>query len=178
MRRPKAFSMPVSDSGKFHCLTISSMQWCQHWSAGFHTFRIPLLSYFHSAVLTSYSSGLWLGLPIGWLYSIGVLSFCPLLLKTSLFLLKRRSAEYLLNQSVPTSKAALDASMTMRSTGTLASAIAKRASQMKLITFFLAWFTATMLLPSAGFICSRSYLTIGRVMMDTDASLSTIALTG
>ena len=75
---------------------------------------------------------------MGWLYSMGVLSFCPLFSKMSLFLLKRRSAEYLLNQSMPTNKAALDASMTMRSTGTLASAIAKRAPQTKLITFFLA----------------------------------------
>src|SRR6266511_694179 len=112
---------------------------------------MPLLSYFHSAMLTSYSSGLWLGLPIGWLYSIGVLSFCPLLSKTSLFLLKRRSAEYLLNQSVPTNKAALGVSMTIRSIGTLASAMAKGAPRTKLITFLLAWSTATMLLPSAGF---------------------------
>src|SRR6266511_6306660 len=177
-RRPKAFSMVFSGSGRFHCLTMSSMQWYQHWSAELHTFRIPLSSYSHSAVLTSYSSGLWLGLPIGWLYSIGMLSFCPLLSKTSLFLLKRRSAEYLLNQSVPTNKAALGASMTMRSIGTLVSAMAKRAPQMKLITFFLTWSTATILLPSAGLICSRSCLTIGKVIMDTDALLSTIALTG
>ena len=79
-----------------------------------------------------------IGLPIGWLYLIGVLSFYPLLLKTSLFLLKRRSAKYLLNQLMPTNKAALDASITMRSTGTLASAMAKRASRTKPITFFLA----------------------------------------
>src|SRR6266540_3619704 len=177
IRRPKAFSMAVSDSGRLHCLTMSSMQWCQHWSAGLHTFRMPLASYFHSAVLTSYSSGLWLGLPIGWLYSMGVLNFCPLLSKTSLFLLKRRSAEYLLNQSVPTNKAALGASMTIRSTGTLTSAMAKGASRTKSSTFFLAWSTATMLLPSAGLICNRNCLTIGRVMMDTDAPLSTIALT-
>ena len=109
---------------------------------------------------------------------MGVLSFCPLLLKTSLFLLKRRSAEYLFNQSVPTSKAVLDASITIRSTGTLVSAMAKRALQTKLITFFLAWSTATMLLPSAGLICSHSCLTIGRIMIDIDTSLSIIALTG
>src|SRR6266498_1033433 len=178
IRRPKAFSMAVSGSGRFHCLTMSSMQWYQHWSAELHTFRIPLSSYSHSAVFTSYSSGLWLGLPIGWLYSMGVLSFCPLLSKTSLFLLKRRSAEYLLNQSVPTSKAALGASMTIRSIRTLASAMAKRASRTKLITFLLAWSTATMLLPSARLICSRSCLTIDKIMMDTDAPLSTIVLTG
>ena len=35
-----------------------------------------------------------------------------------------------------------------------------------------------MLLPSAGLICNRSCLTIGKVMMDTDAPLSTMALTG
>src|SRR6266542_175675 len=138
IRRPKAFSMAVSGSGRFHCLTMSSTQWCQHWSAGLHTFRIPLSSYSHSAMLTSYSSGLWLGLPVGWLYSIGVLSFCPLLSKTSLFLLNRRSAEYLLNQSVPTNKAALGASMTMRSIRTLASAMANGAPRTKPITFFLA----------------------------------------
>ena len=69
---------------------------------------------------------------------MGVLSFCPLLLKTNLFLLKRRSAEYFLNQSVPTNKAALDASMIMRSTETLASAMTNRAPQTKPITFFLA----------------------------------------
>src|SRR6266540_2196044 len=115
---------------------------------------------------------------MGWLYLMGMLSFCPLLSKTSLFLLKRRSAEYLLNQSVPTNKAALGASITIRSTGTLASAIAKGAPQTKLITFFLAWSTAMILLPSAGLICSRSCLTIGKVIMDTDALLSTIALTG
>src|SRR6266498_5189732 len=86
---------------------------------------MPLLSYFHSAVLTSYSSGLWLGLPISWLYSIGVLSFCPLLSKISLFLLKKRSAEYLLNQSVPTNRAALGASIIMRSTGTLVLTMAR-----------------------------------------------------
>src|SRR6266511_5480196 len=131
--------------------TISLILYCQHWSAGLHTLRMPLLSYSHSAVFTSYSSGLWLKLLRGWLYSMDVLSFCPLLSKTSLFLLKRRSAEYLLNQSVPTNKAALGASMTMRSIGTLASAMARRAPQMKLITFLLAWSTATMLLPSAGF---------------------------
>src|SRR6266542_3253114 len=178
MRRPKAFSMAVSGSSKFHRSTISSIQWCQHWSAELHTFRIPSSSYSHSAVLTSYSSGLWLGLLRGWLYSMGVLSFCPLLSKTSLFLLKRRSAEYLLNQLVPTNKAALGASMTIRSTGTLASAMAKEAPRMKPITFFLAWSTATMLLPSAGLICNRSCLTIGRIIMDTDAPLSTMALTG
>src|SRR6266542_2814336 len=178
IRLPKAFSIAVSGSGRFHCLTISSMQWCQHWSAGLHTFQIPLLLYSHSAVLTSYSSGLWLGLLIGWLYSIGVLSFCPLLSKTSLFLLKRRSAKYLLNQSVPTNKAALGVSMTMRSIGTLASAMVKEASQMTSITFFLTWSTATILLPSAGLICNRSCLTIGKVMIDTDAPLSTMALTG
>src|SRR6266540_4994519 len=177
-RRPKAFSMAVSGSGRLHCSTISSMQWCQHWSAWLHTFRIPLSSYSHSAVLTSYSSGLWLGLPIGWLYSIGVLNFCPLLSKTSLFLLKRRSAEYLLNQSVPTNKAALGASMIIRSTGTLASAMAKGAPRTKPSTFFLAWSTAMILLPSAGLICSRSCLTIGKIMMDTDTPLSTMALTG
>src|SRR6266498_1384166 len=170
--------MTVSGSGRFHCLTISSTQWYQHWSAELHTLRIPLLSYSHSAVFTSYSSGLWLGLLRGWLYSIGVLSFCPLLLKTSFFLLKRRSAEYLLNQSVPTNNAALGASMTMRSTRTLTSAIAKGAPRTKPSTFFLAWSTVTMLLPSAGLICSRSCLTIGNVMMDTDAPLSTIAFTG
>ena len=115
---------------------------------------------------------------MGWLYSMGVLSFCPLLSKTSLFLLKRRSAEYLLNQSVPTNKAALGASMTIRSTGTLASAMAKGAPQTKPITFFLAWSTATMLLPSAELICSHSCLTIGNVIMDINAPLSTIALTG
>src|SRR6266498_2379791 len=178
IRRPKAFSMAVSGSGRLHCLTMSSMQWCQHWSAGLHTFRMPLASYSHLAVFTSYSSGLWLGLPIGWLYSIGVLSFCPLLSKTSLFLLKRRSAEYLLNQSVPTNKAALGASMTIRSIRTLVSAIAKGAPQTKPITFFLAWSTATMLLPSAGLICNHNCLTIGKVMMDTDALLSIMALTG
>src|SRR6266498_2540874 len=130
MRRPKAFSMAISCSGRFHCLSISSIQWCQYWSAGLHTFWIPLLSYSHSAVLTSYSYGLWLGLLIGWLYSISVLSFCPLLSKTSLFLLKRRSAEYLFNQSVPTNNAVLGAFMTIRSTGTLASAMAKGAPRM------------------------------------------------
>src|SRR6266542_4280457 len=148
IHRSKAFSMAVSGFSKFHCSTISSILWCQHWSAEFHTLRMPLLSYSHSAVLTSYSSGLWLGLLIGWLYSMGVLSFCPLLLKTSLFLLKRRSAEYLFNQSVPTNKAALGASITMRSTGTLASAMAKGASRTKPSTVLLAWSTATMLLPS------------------------------
>ena len=107
-----------------------------------------------------------------------MLSFCPLLLKTSLFLLKRRSAEYLLNQSVPTSRAALDASITIRSTGTLTSAMAKGAPRTKPSTFFLAWSTATMLLPSAGLICNRSCLTIDKIMMDTDAPLSTIVLTG
>src|SRR6266542_2575667 len=60
MHLPKAFSMAVSGSGELHCLTISSIQWCQHWSAGLHTFRIPLSSYSHSVVYTSYSSGLWL----------------------------------------------------------------------------------------------------------------------
>ncbi len=35
-----------------------------------------------------------------------------------------------------------------------------------------------ILLPSAGLICNRSCLIIGRVMMDTDAPLSTIVLTG
>src|SRR6266540_687021 len=109
---------------------------------------------------------------------MGVLSFCPLLLKISLFLLKRRSAKYLLNQSVLTNKAALGVSMTMRFTGTLASAMAKGASRTKPITFFLAWSTATMLLPSAGLICNHNCLTIGKVMIDTDASLSTMALTG
>src|SRR6266540_6005247 len=178
MRCPKAFSMAVSGSGELHCSTISLILYCQHWSVGLHTLQIPLLSYSYSAVFTSYSSGLWLGLLIGWLYSMGVLSFCPLLSKTSLFLLKRRSAEYLLNQSVSTNKAALGASMTIRSTGTLTSAMAKGASRTKLSTFFLAWSTATMLLPFAGLICNRSCLTIGRVMMDTDASLSTITLTG
>src|SRR6266511_2622551 len=98
---------------------------------------------------------------IGLLYSMGVLSFCPLLLKTSLFLLKRRSAEYLLNQSVPTNKAALGVSITIRSTGTLTSAMAKGASRTKPITFFLAWSTVTMLLPSVGLICNHSCLTIG-----------------
>ena len=98
--------------------------------------------------------------------------------KMSLFLLKRRSAEYLLNQSVPTNNAILGASMTMKSTGTLASAIAKRASQTKLITFFLAWSITTMLLPSAGLIYNRSCLTIGSIMMDTDAPLFMITLTG
>src|SRR6266498_1376145 len=169
--------MAVSGSGRFHCLTMSSMLWYQHWPTELHTFRIPLSSYSHSAVLTSYSSGLWLGLPIGWLYLMGVLSFCPLLSKTSLFLLKRKSAEYLLNQSVPTSKAALGASMTMRSTETLASAMVKRALQTKPITFLLAWSTATILLPSAGLICSHSCLTIGNIIMDTNAPLSTMALT-
>ena len=106
-----------------------------------------------------------------------VLSFCPLFSKTSLFLLKRRSAEYLLNQSVPTNKAALGASMIIRSTGILASAIAKEAPHTKPITFLLAWSTATMLLPSARLICSRNCFTIGSVMMDTNAPLSTIALT-
>src|SRR6266542_4146234 len=178
MRRPRAFSIAVSGFGGFHRLTMSSTLWYQHWSAGLHTFQIPLSSYSHSAVLTSYSSGLWLGLPIGWLYSIGVLSFCPLLSRTSLFLLKRRSAEYLLSQLVPTNKAARGASMTMRSTGTLASAMAKGAPRTKPITFFLAWSTATMLLPSAGLICNHSCLTIGKVIMDTDALLLTIALTG
>src|SRR6266542_6668215 len=133
IRLPRAFSISVSGSGGSHCFTISSTQWCQHWSAGLHTFRILLLLYSHSAVLTSYSSGLWLGLPMGWLYSIDVLSFCPLLSRTSFFLLKRRSTEYLLNQLVPTSKAALGASMTIRSTETLASAMAKEASRTKLI---------------------------------------------
>ena len=69
---------------------------------------------------------------------MGVLSFCPLLSKTSLFLLKRRSAEYLLNQSVPINKAALGASMIMRLTGTLTSAMVRGAFRMKPITFFLA----------------------------------------
>ena len=69
---------------------------------------------------------------------MGVLSFCPLFSKTSLFLLKSKSAEYLLNQSVPTNKAALGASMTMRSIGTLTSAMAKGAPLTKPITFFLA----------------------------------------
>ena len=77
-----------------------------------------------------------------------------------------------------TNKAALGVSMTIRSIGTLASAMAKGAPRTKLITFLLAWSTATMLLPSAGLICNHNYLTIGRVMMDTDASLLTIALTG
>src|SRR6266542_3011989 len=174
MRHPKAFSMVVSGSGRIHFSTMSLILYCQHWSIGLHTLQTPLLSYSHLAVLTSYSSGLWLGLLIGWLYSISVLSFYPLLSKTSLFLLKRRSAEYLLNQSVPTSRAALGVSMTIRSTGTLASAMIKGASQTKPITFFLAWSTATMLLPSAGLICNRSCFTIGKVMMDTDAPLSTM----
>ena len=56
--------------------------------------------------------------------------------------------------------------------------MAKEAPLTKPSTFFLAWSIATMLLPSAGLICNRSCLTIGRVMMNTDASLSTIALTG
>ncbi len=107
-----------------------------------------------------------------------MLNFYPRLSKTSFFLLKRRSAEYLLNQSVPTNKAALGASMTIRSTGTLASAMVKGAPWTKPSTFFLAWSTATILLPSAGLICSRSCLTIGKVMIDTDAPLSTMALTG
>jgi len=68
---------------------------------------------------------------------MGMLSFCPLLSKTSFFLLKRRSAKYLLSQSVSTSKATLSASMTMRSTGTLASAMVRGASRTKPITFFL-----------------------------------------
>src|SRR6266542_5314777 len=138
MHHPKTFSMAVSGSGRFHLSTMSLILWCQHWSAGLHTLRIPLLSYSYSAVFTSYSSGLWLGLLIGWLYSMGMLSFCPLLSKTRLFLLKRRSAEYLLNQSVLTNKAALNASMTIRSTETLASAMTKGAPQTKPITFFLA----------------------------------------
>ena len=112
-----------------------------------------------------------------WSYSIEVLNFYPLLLKTSLFLLKRRSAGYLLNQSVPTNKATLDASMTIRFTGTLASAIARKVSQTKPIIFLLAWFTVIILLPSAGLICSLSYLIIDKVIIDTDALLSTIALT-
>ncbi len=74
---------------------------------------------------------------MGWLYSIGILDFCPLFSKTSFFLLKRKSAEYLLNQSVPTSRATLSASMTIRSTETLASAITKRVLRIKPITFFL-----------------------------------------
>src|SRR6266498_4463612 len=123
IRYPKAFSITVSGSGRLHCSTMSLMLYCQYWSAELHTLRMPLLSYSHSVVFTSYSFSLWLGLPMGWLYFMGVLNFCPLFSKTSLFLLKRRSAEYLLNQSVPTNKAALDASMTIRSTGTLTSAM-------------------------------------------------------
>src|SRR6266542_4130902 len=92
---------------------------------------------------------------------MGVLSFCPLLSKTSLFLLKRRSAEYFLNQSVPTNKAALGASMTIRSTGTLASAMAKGAPRTKPITFFLAWSTATILLTLLG-PCLLSRLPVQR----------------
>src|SRR6266542_409116 len=127
MHHPKTFSMAVSGSGRFHLSTMSLILWCQHWSAGLHTLRIPLLSYSYSAVFTSYSSGLWLGLLIGWLYSMGMLSFCPLLSKTSLFLLKRRSAEYLLSQSMPTNRTALGVSMTMRSTGTLTLTMTKGA---------------------------------------------------
>src|SRR6266542_3235724 len=58
MRCLKAFSMAVLGSSRFHCSTISLILYCQHWSAGLHTLRTPLLSYFHSAVLTSYSLGL------------------------------------------------------------------------------------------------------------------------
>ena len=53
----------------------------------------------------------------------------------------------------------------------------KGAPRTKPITFLLAWSTATMLLPSAKLIYSYSCLTIGNVMMDTDAPLSTMALT-
>ncbi len=112
------------------------------------------------------------------MYSIGVLNFYSLFSKTSLFLLKRRFAEYLLSQSVPTNKAALDASITIRSIGTLILIMAKKALQTKPIIFFLAWSTITMLLPFAGLICNRSYLTIGKVMMDTDVPLSIMTLTG
>ncbi len=97
---PKAFSTTVLDSDRSYFLTISLILYCQHWSARCHTLLTPLLLYFHLAIFTSYFSNLWLKLLIGWLYSIDIFSFCPLLLKTSLFLLKRRSAEYLLNQSV------------------------------------------------------------------------------
>src|SRR6266511_729377 len=86
---------------------------------------MPLSSYSHSAVFTSYSSGLWLGLLMGWLYSIGVLSFCPLLSKTSFFLLKRKSTEYLLNQLVPTNRTVLGTFITIRSIRTLASTMTR-----------------------------------------------------
>ncbi len=112
-----------------------------------------------------------------WLYSMDVLSFCLLLSKISFFLLKRRSTEYLLSQSVPTNKTAFGASMIMRSTSTLESAMAREAPHTKPITFFLAWSTATMLLPSARLICSYNCLTISKVIMDTDAPLSIMAFT-
>ena len=67
-----------------------------------------------------------------------MLSFCLLLSKMSLFLLKRRFVEYLLSQLVLTNRAALGVSMTIKFTETLTFAIAKGALLTKLITFFLA----------------------------------------
>ena len=93
---------------------------------------------FHSTVFTLYSSNLWFRLSIVWSYSIEILNFCLLLSKTSLFLLKKRFAEYLLNQSVPTNRITLGASMNMKSTGILVSAMTKGAPHIKLITFLLA----------------------------------------
>ena len=142
-----------------------------------HTLLTPLSSYSHLVIFISYFLGLWFELLISWLYSIGVLNFCLLFSKTSLFLLKKRFIEYFLNQSVPTNKAALDVYMTISSTGTLTSVIVRGVLLIKPITFFLAWSTIIMLLLSARFICSLSYLTIGRVMIDIDTSLLIIVLT-
>jgi len=68
--------------------------------------------------------------------------------------------------------------MTIRSIRTLTSAMVKRVSFTKPITFFLAWSTVMMLLLSARLITNLNYLTIGRVIIDTNALLSTMALTG
>ena len=39
---------------------------CQHWPIGSHTFLIPLLSYSHSAMFTSYFFSLWFRLLMVW----------------------------------------------------------------------------------------------------------------
>src|SRR6266508_1602618 len=131
------------------------------------------------AVLILYSSGPWFGLAkLMRFFSIGVMKSCPLHQNLSSFLWKDRSAWYQSIQSVPRRRLSSGASITKRLIDTLASWIESGASLTMPITFFLVWSTAIILLPSGIPIVRRSFLTTGKIIIDTFAPVSKTAFIG